>query len=504
MHPRAIAKKFPDQLAAIMADGSGSITYRELENQANQGANFLRSLGIENGDAISIWLPNCIDFFVVYWAAQRAGLYICPISTQLTAEDAAYIFSDSGSKLVVTDRCVKSAGTIIDEAENQTANKPIILERPQWTSAISEFSSRPITDEKAGNQMVYSSGTTGKPKGVWTPLEDQKADAPINRAQLMQASYGFDEHSVLLAPAPLYHTAPLIFSTIPQRMGATIVLMHKFDAEEMLRLIATHKVTFVQMVPTMFIRLLKLPESVRQQYDISSLTHVLHAAAPCPIETKRQMLDWFGPIIYEYYAGSEGNGSTAIGPEEWLKKPGSVGKAQGVAIHICDEKGQELLVGEDGLIYFAGGKDFEYLNDPQKTKDARHPKHPHWSTLGDIGHIDEDGYLFLTDRKSFMIISGGVNIYPQEIENLLVQHPDIDDVAVIGVPNPDMGEEVKALVQPKDWERRGEKFAASLIEYCRANLAHYKCPQSVDFERKLPRHETGKLYKQQLRKRYWA
>lgn len=504
MHPRVFAKTHPDHLATILADGSRSLRYAELETRANKGAHYFRSLGIDNGDAIGIWLPNGIEFFEVYWAAQRAGVYICPISTQLTAEDAAYILNDSGAKLVVTDILVKSAQELLDRKSSLISDTLVILEGTQWTEAIAPFPEKPIADERAGYQMVYSSGTTGRPKGVRVPLSDEAADAPMVRAKLMQQSFGFDEDSVLLTPAPLYHAAPLIFSTIPQRLGATIVIMPRFDAEEMLRLIEKYRVAFVQMVPTMFIRLLKLPKAIRERYDISSLQNVLHAAAPCPIETKRQMLDWFGPIVSEYYAGSEGNGSTAIGPEEWLEKPGSVGKAQGATIHICGENGEDLPAGEDGLIYFAGGEDFEYLNDPQKTKDSRHPEHPNWSTLGDIGHVDEDGYLYLTDRKSFMIISGGVNIYPQEVENLLVQHPDVDDVAVIGVPNADMGEEVKAVVQPKKWEQRGKALADRLIEHCRTNLSHYKCPQSIDFDRKLPRHETGKLYKQELRKRYWT
>lgn len=504
MHPRVFAGTHPDRFAAIMADGSRTLRYAELETRANKGAHYFRSLGINNGDAIAIWLPNCIEFFEVYWAAQRAGVYICPISTQLTAEDAAYILNDSGAKLVVTDVLVKSAKELLDRKSSLVSDTLVILEGTQWTQAIAPFPETPIDDESAGYQMVYSSGTTGRPKGVRVPLSDQPADAPMARAELMQQSFGFDEHSVLLTPAPLYHAAPLIFSTTPQRLGATIVIMPKFDAEDLLRLIERYSVTFVQMVPTMFIRLLKLPRAVRERYDISSLQNVLHAAAPCPIETKRQMLDWFGPIVSEYYAGSEGNGSTAIGPEEWLERPGSVGKAQGATIHICSENGKELSVGEDGLIYFAGGTDFEYLNDPQKTQDSRHPEHANWSTLGDIGHVDEDGYLYLTDRKSFMIISGGVNIYPQEVENLLVQHPEVDDVAVIGVPNADMGEEVKAVVQPKKWEQQGDALADRLIEHCRANLSHYKCPQSIDFDKELPRHETGKLYKQELRKRYWT
>ncbi|WP_312846602.1 AMP-binding protein [Sphingopyxis sp. PET50] len=270
-------------------------------------------------------------------------------------------------------------------------------------------------------------------------------------AERMAARYGVGPDSVLLSPAPLYHTAPLAYGMCAHRLGATVVIMERFDAEEVLRLIEKHRVTFMQMVPTMFIRLLALPDDVRARYDISSLEKIVHAAAPCPVEVKRRMIEWLGPIVYEYYGGSEGNGSTFITPEEWLEHPGSVGRADWGTLHICGGDGEEVGPGTDGLVYFEGGWDFQYLNDPEKTRDARHPRHPGWSTLGDIGHVDADGYLYLTDRKSFMIISGGVNIYPQEAENLLIQHPEVADVAVIGVPNAEMGEEVKAVVQPKKW-----------------------------------------------------
>jgi len=258
------------------------------------------------------------------------------------------------------------------------------------------------------------------------------------------------------------------------------------------------------MVPTMFVRLLALPEAVRSHYDLSSLGKIVHAAAPCPVGIKRQMIEWLGPIIYEYYGGSEGNGSTFITPGEWLERPGSVGRADWGTLHICNEAGEEVAPGVDGLVYFEGGWDFQYLNDPEKTRDARHPAHPAWSTLGDIGHVDTDGYLFLTDRKSFMIISGGVNIYPQETENLLITHPRVADAAVIGVPNSDFGEEVKAVVQPLDPADATPEFAQELIAFCRSNLSPVKCPRSVDFDPALPRLDTGKLYKRLIRDRYWA
>lgn len=503
VHPRLFAQSHPDNIAAIMGDGSGSLSYAELERRANQGAHYFRSMGLQNRAAMAIWVTNRTEFFEIYWAAQRAGLYIVPISTQLSAEDAAYIVNDSGAKLLVWDFAVRSATELV-EKQRALIPEATMLPLTKWQETISAFPETPIADELAGTQMVYSSGTTGRPKGVRVTMPDMPADAAIPRVDGFAQKYGFDDQSVLLCPAPLYHTAPLIFSTLPQRTGVQVVVMPKFDPEQMLQWIEKHRVTFVQMVPTMFIRLLKLPQNIRERYDLSSLQIVLHAAAPCPVEVKHAMLEWMGPIIHEYYAGSEGNGATSISPQEWLQKPGSVGKADMGIIHICAEDGQELPVGEPGLIYFEGGNEFAYFNDDEKTREARNPLHENWTTMGDIGRLDEDGYLYLTDRKSFMIISGGVNIYPQETENFLVQHPEVADVAVIGVPHPEMGEEVKAIVQPARWEDRGAELSDRLMAYCRDNLSHIKCPKSIDFDRELPRHETGKLYKKQLMKRYWT
>jgi len=279
--------------------------------------------------------------------------------------------------------------------------------------------------------------------------------------------------------------------------------MKKFTPEAWLEAVETNRVTITQMVPTMFVRLIKLSENERRTHDLSSLRQIIHAAAPCPVPVKQAMIDWLGPILYEYYGGSEGNGSTGITSEEWLAKPGSVGKATWGIIHICSEQGHELPAGEQGIIYFEGGWDFQYLGDPEKTRDSRNPLHPTWSTLGDIGYLDDDGYLFLTDRKSHMIISGGVNIYPQEIENLLITHPNVADAAVIGVPNAEFGEEVKAVVQSVDPQNSTPGFAEELLAFCRAHLSPIKCPRSVDFDPALPRLENGKLYKRLIKDRYW-
>jgi long-chain acyl-CoA synthetase len=478
---------------------------------ANRGAHLFRDLGIIAGDTVAIWLKNCLEFYQIYWAAQRAGLYICPVSTQLTAEEAAYILADSGAKLLVTHSDVAAAADLFRARATLAPGLDHIFDigtglngATSWRDALAGQPSSPIADESAGFHMVYSSGTTGRPKGVRLPLSGGPADEPHMLADRISGRYGVAEESILLCPAPLYHTAPLAYGMASHRLGATLVIMDKFDAEETLRLIERYRVTFMQMVPTMFVRMLALPMETRTRYDLSSLQKIVHAAAPCPVEIKRRMIEWLCPIIYEYYGGSEGNGSTFITPEEWLTHPGSVGRADWGTLHICDDDGREVAPGTDGLIYFEGGWDFQYLNDPEKTRDARHPAHPGWSTLGDIGHVDQEGYLYLTDRKSFMIISGGVNIYPQETENLLILHPEVADAAVIGVPHPEMGEEVKAVVQPHRWEDAGPELAVRLIDHCRAHLSHLKCPRSIDFDPALPRHETGKLYKQEIRKRYWS
>jgi long-chain acyl-CoA synthetase len=350
--------------------------------------------------------------------------------------------------------------------------------------------------------MLYSSGTTGRPKGIRRPLDLAPMGQGLPGAVPFLRALGLQDGGVYLTPAPLYHAAPLAWSLGAQRLGATVVVMERFDPVDMLRLIERHRVTHVQLVPTMFVRMLKLPEADRKRFDLSSLAAAVHAAAPCPVDIKRQMIDWWGPIISEYYSATEGSGATFLDSEEWLAHPGSVGRPMLGEAHIVDEDGTELPPGETGTIYFSGGNPFEYHNDPQKTADTKDRRG--WSTVGDVGYLDGDGYLYLTDRKTFMIISGGVNIYPQEAENVLVGHPKVMDVAVIGVPNPDLGEEVKAVVQPVDWNDAGDDLASELLEYCRAHLSGFKCPKSIDFEPELPRLDSGKLYKRQLRDRYWA
>ena len=510
MHPRIYADTHPDKPALIMAETGETLTYGALEPLANQGAQLMRKLGVQKGDIIALWARNSTEFMSVYWAAQRTGVYICPLPVYLSVDDAAYILKDCEAKMLIVSSEIRAAEDFMGQAAELLPNLQHIfsLHEPvakleNWDAAIAAMPNTPIEDEAAGWHLIYSSGTTGRPKGVKLPLIGGPVMESNQWVERYEQLYNLTEKSVFLACAPLYHAAPILFATNVMRRGACVVITKKFLPESTLGAIDTYKVTLSQMVPTMFIRMLRLPEKERLSYDVSSLEHVVHAAAPCPIEIKYKMMDWFGDIIDEFYGGSESLGVTAITATQWRKKPGSVGQSRNSILHICDDDGNEVPSGEIGSVYFEGGYDFEYLNDPVKTKAARNPLHPTWATYGDIGYVDEDGYLFLTDRKKFIIISGGVNIYPQETENLLIQHPKVADVAVFGVPNDDMGEEVKAVVQPLNWDDIGPDFESELIEYCRTKLSSFKCPKSVDFEKALPRQENGKLYKRALRDRYW-
>ena len=507
MHPSIHARENPEKPAIVMADSGETISYGLLDARSNQGAHLLRAAGLRAGDCVAYHLENVNAFFELAWAAQRAGLYYACISTKLTADEAAYIIADSGAKALF---CSAGLGDVAHELRARAPGVAAFsvggaIEGFQpYEAARDAQPTTPIADESAGADLLYSSGTTGRPKGVRTPLTGASIDEPGGLVMLAAGVYQIRPDARYLSPAPLYHAAPLRWCMTVHRLGGTVVVMSKFDPERFLDLVERHRITDTQVVPTMFVRMLKLPADVRARYDVSSLRMAVHAAAPCPIPIKEQMIEWWGPIIHEYYAGTEGNGFCTLDAHAWLQKKGSVGKPLIGEVHICDDEGNELPIGADGTIYFAGASQFEYHNDPKKTAASRHPQHPDWSTLGDVGHVDEDGYVFLTDRKAFMIISGGVNIYPQELENLLVTHPRVADAAVFGVPNEEFGEEVKAVVQPLDWADAGEAFEAELMAFCRAHLSHIKCPRTIDFMAELPRHPTGKLYKRLLRDRYWA
>ncbi len=509
MHPRLHAESNPDKLALILAASGESVTYVQLEDRANRGAHALRALGLNNGDALAIACDNRLEFFDIYWAAQRAGLILVLLAARLKLDEIAYIVNDGGAKAVLISDAM--AGTARDVVANRAAMPGLaqivtigaVDDLPDWKALCATQPETPMADEQIGGRMVYSSGTTGRPKGLkfasatGSPVQTNMAAAMFGK------HYNFDADTVYLSPAPLYHSAPMGMTSAMQSIGATAVAMDKFDPEAFLAAIERYKVTAVMVVPTMFIRLLGLPDDVRNRYDLSSLKTVIHAAAPCPVPVKHAMIEWLGPVIEEFYAGSEGNGHVMISSAEWLERPGSVGRAVVGQLHICDDDGHELPVGETGMIYFGGGKPINYHNDPAKSASACNPLHPDWTTMGDVGRVDDEGYLFLSDRKDFMIISGGVNIYPQEVENLLITHPDIADAAVFGVPNTAFGEEVKAVIELKDWGAASDDLAAELINWCKERLADVKCPRSIDFVRELPRAETGKLYKKELKARYW-
>jgi long-chain acyl-CoA synthetase len=489
-----------------MASSGQTVTYGALNETSNQVAHMLRAAGLKGGDVIALMMENCAEFFELAWGAQRAGLYFTCLSTKLQTEEIAYILEDSGSQLVFAS---PTLATQVKEACATMAKPPkayvvggSAVGFDDYCAARTGFPITPIRDESAGADMLYSSGTTGRPKGIKVALTGAPIDAPNAFLMLCQGVYGITTESIYLSPAPLYHAAPLRWCMAAHRLGATVVVMEKFEPETYLENVVKYKITDTQLVPTMFVRMLKLPQAARTAYDLSSLKMAVHAAAPCPVAIKQQMMAWWGPVIYEYYAGTEGNGFCSINPQEWLAHPGSVGRALLGELRIADEEGNLMPAGESGTVYFANGPQFEYHNSPEKTAQSRNKEG--WSTLGDVGYVDEDGYLFLTDRKAFMIISGGVNIYPQESENVLVTHPKVADVAVFGVPNDDFGEEVKAVIQPLDMTDATPEFEAELLAFCRASVSHVKAPRSIDFMAELPRHPTGKLYKRLLRDQYWA
>ncbi len=504
MHPTIHARNRPDQPAIIMAASGKTVTFGELDAAADRVAQLFRAKGVAQGDTVGLWLENRPEYLAIAWGNQRAGTTLVPISTHLTAGEAAYILQDSGAKLLI------SSAQFAPRLEELRARAPQVEQllfegAPDAAAALAAMPAGPIADQAPGLAMLYSSGTTGRPKGikpVSPPDPDHMATSPL----LMLAAHAFgwpiDGSVVYLSPGPLYHAAPFRWTMTAHSLGATVVVMEKFDAEAALAAIERYRVTDSQWVPTHFVRMLKLPEEVRTRYDLSTHARAIHAAAPCPVDVKHAMIDWWGPILLEYYAGSEGNGMTFLTSRAWLDHPGSVGRPIMGVPHICDAEGNEVATGEEGVIFFENENQFAYHNDPDKTAEATHANG--WTTLGDIGKLDEDGFLYLTDRRSNMIISGGVNIYPQEIENLLITHPAVTDAAVIGAPDADMGERVVAVVQPADMAAAGEALKAELLDYLGARLARLKLPREIDFRPELPREANGKLYKRKLKDEYRA
>src|SRR3954447_1462269 len=501
MYPGTYGEKYPDRLAVVMAGSGETLTYAELDARSNQLAHVLRAAGLQRGDHIAMFMENQIRFMEIAWAALRSGLYVTCVNSHLTAPEVAYIVQDCEAKAFISSAALAGVATDVDFGGLRLMTDRVEGGFESYEAALDGQPTTRIADESTGAAMLYSSGTTGRPKGVLRALPEEKPWDNDARLAGLETLYKFRDGMVYLSPAPMYHAAPLAFSLTAQRFAGTVVIMERFDPADALALIERHHVTHSQWVPTMFVRLLRLPDEVKSQHDLSSHEVAIHAAAPCPVAVKQQMIEWWGPILYEYYAGTEGNGSTYVTSEQWLEHPGTVGRALAVGVHIVDDEGNEVPAGQEGTIYFSGGGDFEYHNDPEKTAGSRMGNG--WSTLGDVGYIDDEGWLYLTDRKAYMIISGGVNIYPREIEDVLIQHPGVADVAVFGVPNEDLGEEVKAVVQLLPGHAESPELAAELQTFVRGHLAGFKVPRSVDFTDELPRLPTGKLYKRKLRDPYW-
>lgn len=500
--PGEYAQRTPDR-AAIIFDGS-SMTYAELDAAANRAAHMLRAAGAGWGDHVVIALENSAQMLAIVWGCHYAGLVYTTCSPRSTTRELAHVVNDSRARFVFLSARLSEVGTeLLANTPAVTARYSVGGELPGYLSyeqVVAGFPTSPEQDPRvAGADMLYSSGTTGLPKGIERPFIERPLEtSPVGVSVVAHRLYTFTADTVYLCPAPLYHGAGLRFCLAANALGATVVLMPSFDTVEFLALVQRYKVTHTQLVPTMFVRLLQLPVEVRTGYDVSSLRFVLHAAAPCPVPVKRQIIEWLGPIVFEYYAGTESNGMTFCSSQEWSAHEGTVGRPVDCEVHICDDQGTELPTGETGLVYFGGGPEFAYHGDKTKTSASRHPRG--WSTLGDVGRLDADGYLYLTDRKAFMIISGGVNIYPQEIEDVLGEHPAVRDAAVFGVPNPDFGEEVRALVVvgPDDIDVDVDELA----RFCRSRLAPYKCPKRIELVGDLPRDAAGKLRKKEIRDAY--
>ena len=508
MYPGTYAAEAPDRIAAVMDSTGETLSYGELERRSVQLAHVLHEAGLRPGDVVALLTENNLRAFEVYWAALRSGLYITAVNYRLKPDEVAYIVSDSGATaLIVSAEQAATAEAIAGLTTGvklRLAFGGPVTGHGSYEETIAAASAVPFADQPHGATMLYSSGTTGRPKGVRPTLPGrQVSESGEALVTLASQFFGVNRDTAYLSPGPIYHAAPLRWCGAIQALGGTVVMLKRFDAQQTLQAIQDRHVTHAQFVPTMFVRMLQLPQIIRDRYDISSLRVAIHAAAPCPVEVKQKMIAWWGPILVEYYAGTEGNGMTAVDSATWLTRPGTVGRNVYGTVRICADDGTELPAGQTGGVYFESDEiPFAYHNDPDKTRAAQHPAHPAWTTLGDVGYLDEDGFLFLTDRKAFTIISGGVNIYPQETENVLALHPAVYDVAVIGVPDAEMGESVAAFVQPAPGAVPGPELEQEIIAFVKSKIASFKAPRTVRFVDGLPRSEAGKLMKSELKAKY--
>lgn len=514
MYPGKYATLHPDRPAFIMASTGEAVSYRDFEARANQLAHLLRDQGLKRLDHFSIFMENNNRYLECCAAGERTGTYYTCINHYLKGEELAYILNNSESQILIISKDKLAVATeALEDAPGiklclvigaDAADLPARVnnaELREFSEAVAAYPTTPIADEALGTPMLYSSGTTGRPKGILRPLPENHPSEHLPLYQFLTQLWHYREDMIYLSPAPLYHSAPQAATALTIRQGGTVVIMERFDPEDYLRYVSQYQATHSQLVPTMFSRMLKLPEEVRAAADLSSLEIAIHAAAPCPVKVKEQMIEWWGPIIHEYYGATEGLGFSALNSEEWLANKGSVGKVILGELHVLDEDGQPCPEGEPGELWFKTATEFSYFNNAEKTSEATSSDGT-MSTVGDVGYV-KDGYLYLTDRSTFMIISGGVNIYPQETEDLLITHPKIADAAVFGVPNEDLGEEVKAVVQLMDGIEESPELVEELMNYCVEHLSRQKCPRSIDFEAELPRLPTGKLYKRLLKDRYW-
>jgi long-chain acyl-CoA synthetase len=516
VYPGKYAIAHPDRACFVMADTGETVTNRQYDERCNRLAHLLRAAGLQVGDHYSVFMENNSTYLETCGAGERSGLYYTAINSHLTADELAYIVDNSESRVLITSIAKRDVALaalrecpgatlclVVDGGDAVPAGVRDGLTVRDYHAATVDQLSTPIADEHLGMAMLYSSGTTGRPKGILRPLPDEPPSHLTPLYTFLRNLWHYREDMVYLSPAPLYHSAPQAAVGLTLRMGGTVIIMERFDPEQYLALVEQYSVTHSQLVPTMFGRMLKLPDEVRGRYDLSSLEIVVHAAAPCPIPVKEQIIEWWGPIVHEYYGATEAIGFTACDSHQWLAHRGTVGSVLMGVLHILDDDMQPCPVGTPGTIWFATPNPVNYFNDADKSRDAASPDGT-MSTVGDVGYVDDDGYLYLTDRKTFMIISGGVNIYPQETENLLVMHPKVADAAVFGVPNVDLGEEVKAVIEPMPGIEPGPELERELIEFCQQHLSRQKCPRTVDFTLQLPRLPTGKLYKRVLRDQYWG